>query len=118
LVPEVYERLQNIGVWMKVNNEAIYNSLPLAPYQLDNFCFTRSKDGNTLYIFCLQEETKLLPAEVELPDMPEWKMKKIRLLGYSGKLTITSRKGKKVVMMPEPIRQQMASTPALVFVVK
>jgi alpha-L-fucosidase len=116
LVPEVYERLLGIGEWMKVNSEAIYNSRPLAPYQVDNFCFTQSKDGKTKYIFYLVEEGESLPESVILPDMPAGKVMKIGLLGYNKKLTIKFKQGKKIVMIPESFRQKIASTPALVFV--
>jgi alpha-L-fucosidase len=47
MVPEVYERLEEIGKWMGINSQAIYNTGPLPPYQEGKFFFTQSKDGNT-----------------------------------------------------------------------
>jgi alpha-L-fucosidase len=118
LVPQAYERLQGIGKWMKANGEGIYNSRPLAPYEMDNFCFTQSKDGKTKYIFYLQPEDQELPTSVELPDVPLGKIMKIGLLGCNETLTIKFKQGKKTVTIPESFRHKMASTPALVFVVK
>jgi alpha-L-fucosidase len=52
-LPEVQERrLREIGTWLKINGEAIYNSRPwLTPVQ-DDIRFTRSKDGQTIYAIC------------------------------------------------------------------
>jgi len=118
LVPEVYERLEGIGKWMKVNGQAIYNSRPLPPYQKNNVCFTQSKDGKTRYIFYLMKEGELLPISIELPDLQVGKVMKIGLLGCDKKLTVKFKQGKKIVMVPESFRQEKAITPALVFVVK
>ena len=39
----VYNRLKEIGEWMKINGEGIYASRPVAPYSAGNIYFTRSK---------------------------------------------------------------------------
>jgi hypothetical protein len=64
------------------------------------------------------EEGELLPESIILPDLPAGNVMKIGLLGCNRKLTIKFKEGKKIVMIPESFRQQMASTPAFVFVVK
>jgi alpha-L-fucosidase len=54
-LPEVQERrLREIGKWLKVNGEAIYNSRPwLVSSQNDGkIRFTQSKDGKTVYAIC------------------------------------------------------------------
>jgi len=115
LVPQVYERLKGIGDWMKVNSQAIYNSRPLSPYQSDNLCYTQSKDGKTRYLFYLVKENDTLPSSVELPAAFIGKTTEINLLGYSRKLAVQTKQGKKIVMVPKAFHQEMASTPALVF---
>ncbi len=75
--PQQKQMLQETGVWLKVNGEAVYGSRPwkthyqgdephfyakgrsfaktFAEYGPDDFRFTRSKDGGTLYMFAMSE---------------------------------------------------------------
>jgi alpha-L-fucosidase len=54
-----YSRLKEIGGWMKINGEGIYNSKPLAPYSNGNVYYTQSKDEKSVYAFVLTETGKL-----------------------------------------------------------
>lgn len=114
-MPQVYERLKGIGDWIKVNGQAIYNSRPLLPYQSYNLCYTQSKDGKIRYHFYLVKENDTLPSSVELPSAFIGKTTEINLLGYSRKLAVQTKQGKKVVIVPKSSRQEMVSMPALVF---
>lgn len=52
LDPVAYQRLHEMGDWMKVNGSAIYNTRMYKVFgEGDNIRFTRSKDGKTKYIF-------------------------------------------------------------------
>jgi alpha-L-fucosidase len=116
--PEESKIAKEIGDWMKINGEAIYNTRPLAPFQHDNFCFTQSKDGKTRYFFYLCKEDEPCPDRIELPEEEIGNMTRIGLLGNPKKLTIQFKQGKKFVLIPESFRRQMVATPALVFIVK
>jgi alpha-L-fucosidase len=49
-----YQRLQDIGDWMDVNGEAIYGTRMYETYgEGDNIRFTRTADGNYVYVFLL-----------------------------------------------------------------
>lgn len=45
----VVERLQKVGVWLRKNGEAIYNTRPTPNYHDGNIWFTANKDGRTMY---------------------------------------------------------------------
>jgi len=60
-----YQRLKEIGTWMKINGKAIYGSVPLYPYAEKNVAFTQSKDHKEKYIFLLSDSDK---DDVVLPD--------------------------------------------------
>ena len=50
--PVAYERLKEIGVWMRLNGNAIYGTRMYKLFgEADNIRFTQSKDGRTLNIF-------------------------------------------------------------------
>ncbi|WP_153800499.1 alpha-L-fucosidase [Foetidibacter luteolus] len=64
-----YARLKDIGAWMKVHSEAVYNTIPMAPYEKDNLLFLQSKDKKQLYIYVLSpenDEKVILPASITL----------------------------------------------------
>ena len=53
--PEAVERLEYVGDWLRVNEEAIYNTRPREVFQEgEEVWFTSSKDGRTIYAICLK----------------------------------------------------------------
>ena len=58
--PEALNRLREIGDWMKVNAEAIYETRPIAPYKEAKICFTALPDG-TVYAIYLADEDEAAP---------------------------------------------------------
>lgn len=95
--PVAYDRLKDIGKWMKVNSEAIYGSRMYTTFNDgETIRYTQSKDGKVKYIFLF-----------EFPDQPVTlnKMKfnkgtQLRLLGTSSKLTWKEAEGKPVLSIP------------------
>ncbi len=68
--PEAYQRLNEIGKWMKINGEAIYNTEPIFPYHQNQLSFTRR--DNAFYIFYrIKEGETTLPREIKIaiPDI-------------------------------------------------
>ena len=84
--PDAYDRLHQIGEWMKINSEAIYSTKPIAPYKEGKICMTQKNDG-TVYLLYLadQNETKV-PSEILLTSIKPAKNATISLLGTSTKL--------------------------------
>ena len=81
--PIAYQRLKEIGQWMKINGEAIYSTRAIAPYRQDKVCYTSKKNG-TLYGIYLADEEETMPAELLLKGITASKQAKITLLGISG----------------------------------
>jgi len=83
LDPVAYQRMHEIGTWMKINGEAIYNTRMFTVYgEGDNIRFTRSKDGKTRYIFLFGFPL----IQVTLKKIPFMKDDKVQLLGTDRRL--------------------------------
>ncbi len=92
--PIVYERLKEMGDWLKTNGEAIYDTRPISPYESDNCVYTVRRDGTVYAIVLAADDLAGLPEKVYLPSDLADKTSKIELLGF-GRLkkgeTINSR---------------------------
>jgi alpha-L-fucosidase len=80
---EAYSRLREVGVWLKINREAIYGTRPVAPYYDGKIRYTRGKDGSVYLIYLLDENEKL-PAEIKVKSMIPAKGAMITMLGSTG----------------------------------
>lgn len=115
LPPEVYTTLEQIGQWMKVNCEAIYNTRPVAPFQEGDFCFTMAKDSSAHFVIMLLEEGKTIPESIVLPASFPKTQRTVNLLGHKGALPVKMVQGKPTVAIPAKWRTRMGQSPALVF---
>jgi alpha-L-fucosidase len=78
LDPVAYQRLKEVGAWMKINSEAIYNTRMFSMFgEGDKIRFTQSKDGHTQYIFLFDFPTDKLV----LTKMSFGKRTKLQMLG-------------------------------------
>lgn len=99
--PVAYQRLKEIGEWMKVNSEAIYKTRMYSVFgEGDKIRFTRSKDGKTRYVFLFD-----FPAgEVSLSNMSLSKNETVQMLGSRKKLPWKQNgKGVKIIV-PQSFR--------------
>ncbi|UKJ05880.1 alpha-L-fucosidase [Solitalea lacus] len=116
LVPEVYERLKGIGAWMEINNEGIYATEPISPYQVDKWRFTKSKQNNYAYAFYLADEKEsTIPTEINLPAIQPSNNSAIHLLGYDKPLKW--KKGTKgtLITVPTQAIAKLKGQPAWTF---
>ncbi len=68
---DAYDRLKGMGDWIKVNGEGIYSSrMNKAFNEGENIRFTKSKDGNTQYIFIFEfpAEGKINISKIDIPE--------------------------------------------------
>ena len=64
--PEVERILREIGGWLKVNGEGIYNTRITPVYHAGNVWFSASKDGSKLYAHYIPSK------DTDMPDTIEW----------------------------------------------
>jgi alpha-L-fucosidase len=79
-----YLRLKQIGAWMKINSEAIYNSRMYSVFgEGEKIRFTQSKDGKTKYIFLFD-----IPSDkISLTRFSFSKTSRMQLLGSKSKIS-------------------------------
>lgn len=104
---ESIARLKQVGAWMKVNGEAIYDTKasPLAPLSWGR-CTRKEQNGNTvlyLSVFNWPADKKLVVPGVTQP------VTLATLLGTGKKLATASSKGKLTITLPEQAPDKMAS---------
>lgn len=114
--PVAYDRLKQIGDWIKINGEGIYGSASIAPYSEGNVFYTKSKSSNTIYAFVLPGKDSLtLPQSLtfHLPDVK--KAKKVSLLGIGKKLEWTSAGDGIEVKIPKNLQEKSGLNYAAAF---
>ena len=83
---EAYVRLEELGKWMAVNKEAIYNSRPIAPYKEGKVCLTKQKDGIVYAIYLGGDNEQSPPSKIWLSSITPENETEISMLGVDGTL--------------------------------
>ena len=101
LDPNAYQRLKEIGSWMKTNGGAIYGTRMYKVFdEGDNVRFTQSKDGKTQYVFLYNFPTdKVVLSKLEVP-----KKATIQMLGSSKPLKWKTEGGKTEISVPQSLK--------------
>jgi alpha-L-fucosidase len=98
--PTAYQRLKEIGDWMRVNSEAIYGTQPIAPYKETKKAFTQK--GNNIYAIYLDD----LPSEIRIDSFQPAKGSKVYLLGYDKPLSWKPAGAGFTVKIPQSLQQR------------
>ena len=106
--PTVYARLKEIGDWLKVNGEAIYETRPVAPYERGECVFTRKKDGTVYAIVLAKDDASSLPAAVSIPSELTAKTGAISLLGFGPLAPGDTKDGATIVAIPAAAKEKPA----------
>jgi alpha-L-fucosidase len=81
-----YDRLQELGAWMAVNGEAIYDTRAMEPHKEGKLRLTRGKDG-TVYVLYLADPTESeMPAEIFMTGFQPGAGARLTFLGAEGEL--------------------------------
>ena len=112
--PEVYDRLKEIGAWMKVNSDAIYGTRAIAPYQETKLVFTSK--GKTVYAAYLADKDETnLPTQVTITSMQPAKGGKVYLLGHKSPLAWKKTDKGFVISIPKSLQSKAPCQYAWVF---
>ncbi|MBN8677097.1 MAG: alpha-L-fucosidase [Chitinophagales bacterium] len=99
---QAYERLTEIGDWMKINGEAIYSTRVYSTFKEgDKIRFTQSKDGKTRYVFLFDEPGDFLT----LTKVPMEKGQEIGMLGSPKRLAWKNTPNGVEIRVPKNVRQ-------------
>ncbi|WP_443937916.1 alpha-L-fucosidase [Pedobacter sp. MW01-1-1] len=105
--PVAYERLKDIGAWMKINGQGIYGSQAIAPYSKENQYYTQSVAENKRYVFYLSEKESVhLPAEITMELNGIKKVKKVSLLGVNKSLSWKLVSNNLVISIPKELQSE------------
>jgi alpha-L-fucosidase len=112
---EAYELLSEIGNWLDINGEAIYNSRAVKPFKSGNVCFTKGKSGEVYAIYLAAENEDILPEKVEISDMPDMEIKNIKMIGVEKNVKWEKKGGGLTISIPKKIRKNPPCKNAWVF---
>ena len=102
---EAYARFKELGAWMKINDEAIYNTRPVVPYRDGKICFTHLKDGTNYAIYLAAKNEKNIPSEIKLPSSVVGDKTNFTLLGSREKLELKKIGTEFIIRIPESLQK-------------
>lgn len=103
--PTVYVRLEEMGTWLKLNGEAIYDTRPVAPYERGDCVFTGKRDGTVYAIVLAKDDRAAMPETIVIPAELTDKADKITLLGFAGELSAgETQNGQTTLVIPAAAR--------------
>ena len=116
-----YVRLKEMGAWLKVNGEGIYNSRPVRPWSSGNIYLTQSKDSLHIYAFYLGEGKEgegtdiILPPELTIERFTAPKKSRVSILGRKGDLKWRQEGRKMVITIPPALQHRVIGQHAIAF---
>lgn len=103
--PVAYSRLEQIGQWMSINQEGIYNSVPVAPYSENNVYYTKAENGKAVYAYVTSDtENVTLPASITMHLQMPKSIKSVKLMGVSTKVKWTKKNDGIVIDIPAKLQ--------------
>jgi alpha-L-fucosidase len=103
-----YKLLEEIGQWMKVNSEAIYETRAISPYKEGKVCITR-KGSNTFYLYYMSDEGEVMPPQIGMSGFSLPVNSKVSMLGTAANLKWKKTGEGFTITIPEKIRKSPPS---------
>jgi alpha-L-fucosidase len=112
--PIAYERLKEIGNWMKNNSDALYNTKPIFPYQSGTVVLTSK--GKTIYaIYLVDENATEMPSAIMINGLAETKISKVVLLSNNSRINYKHTSNGFELAIPKSLYKIGVADYALVF---
>lgn len=111
--PEAYQRLNEIGTWIKANGEAIYETHgdnEVGPQ--GKWVFTHKH--NTTYAIYRADEGESIPQIIEIEKLNLGKTAKITVVGNAENLKWVMKEGKVAIQIPEKLAKKIPNSYAYV----
>jgi alpha-L-fucosidase len=111
--PAVYDRLEGMGKWLSANGEAIYETLPVEPFQVGKIAYT-SKGTHTIYaIYMPEKDESALPETLTVKTNLKGKLT-VSLLAEKKSLKSKMTPDGLVINIPQALRTPLAQKEAVV----
>jgi alpha-L-fucosidase len=105
---DAYRLLEDIGLWMNVNSDAIYGTRALAPYKEGKVCISKKGD-HTIYIYYMADEGESMPSQISMTTFSLPAEAKLQMPGTSAILKQTKAEKGFIINIPEKIRKSPPS---------
>jgi alpha-L-fucosidase len=107
---DAYKLLEEIGDWIKVNGEAIYETRAIAPFKESNTCYTNKKNTNTVYaIYMASENENKIPSSISINSFVPSKKSKVTLLGSNQNLKWKTNGDGIIIEIPKKLQNSPPS---------
>ncbi len=95
-----YNLLAEMGGWLKINHEAIYETRSIAPFKEGKICLTKGKNNEIFAIYLADTGEINMPSEILISSFQPEKGAKISLVGANENLKWEKREKDFVVKIP------------------
>ncbi len=100
---DAYKLLEEIGAWMKVNGDAIYETRALAPYKEGKVCISKKGD-KTIFIYYMAGEKEAMPSHIGMTTFSLPEGSRLEILGTGAALRWQKNGDGFLIDIPEKIK--------------
>ncbi len=111
--PAVYTSLEGVGKWLDKYGEAIYETVPVAPYQDGEIAYTSRNENTTYAMYLLSGTEKELPKTVSLQTALKGKLR-VSIPSLNTLLQSKRSGDRLIVSIPGSVWTKFRGEPALV----